>query len=160
MVEILVALLITTIGALGAATLQINTLRINSQAMDRTIALNLLRDMRERIYANPMAYAGSTGSFYEYDGNTTASLDADCLDETAGCTPAEMAQHDVAEWRALITTSGSGLPVKSFSADTRDMGTITYNGTTATHTILIQWDDRQDTVQSLELDVRIPEKAP
>ncbi len=55
LLEVLVALLILSIGLLGLAALQANTLKINHGALQRTQAIFLTYDMMDRLRANRVA---------------------------------------------------------------------------------------------------------
>ncbi|MCJ7557055.1 MAG: type IV pilus modification protein PilV [Gammaproteobacteria bacterium] len=97
LVEVLVALLVISIGMLGLAALYVETLRMNRTAIYRTQAVNLASDMAERIRANAaagVAYAG-------------AGADSGCNDGAGvavACTPIQMAAQDVFDWQQ--TTAG------------------------------------------------------
>ncbi len=55
LLEVLIALLILSIGLLGIAALQANTLRLNHGAYQRTQAIFLAYDMMDRLRANRVA---------------------------------------------------------------------------------------------------------
>lgn len=57
LVETLVALAVLSVGLLGAAALLLDSLRSHSTALRRVAATNLVRDMADRIRANPVAGA-------------------------------------------------------------------------------------------------------
>lgn len=94
LVEVLVALVVITVGMLGVAVLYVEGLRMNRTSLYRTTAVALTTDMAERIRANQSddqgaAYAGSP-----------PGAEGTCGDEA--CTAAELAAHDWWEWRASI----------------------------------------------------------
>ena len=153
LIEVLVAATVVTIAAVGMTYLQIYTLQANRAALERTQALNLLDDISERIRANPQAWSSASSS-YAFDSATNATSTASCSN-TTGCTPAQMASTDVAQWRSTLS---SVLPQGSLT--TNQMGTISYNATTLTHSILIQWDDRETDLQSASMDIRFSLSAP
>jgi type IV pilus assembly protein PilV len=104
MIEVLVTLLIFTIGLLGLAALQLNALQGVSDSAQRSQATAVLQDLAERIRANPQAGAAS------YAGNANcaalpATLCADHVTPATGakvsaanCTAAQMAAFD--RWEA------------------------------------------------------------
>ena len=97
LVEVLVALLVISIGMLGLAALYVETLRLNRTAIFRTQAVTLASDMAERIRANAQAAAGYAG----------AGADSGCNDGAAAaveCTPAQMAAQDVFDWQQAAQT--------------------------------------------------------
>jgi len=90
LVEVLVALVVLTVGMLGIAVLYVEGLRMNRTSIYRTLAVGLTADMADRIRANngvPAAYAG-TGP-----GDNNA-----CVNGVAACTPAQQAGDDWFWW--------------------------------------------------------------
>lgn len=75
LVEVLVAVLLLSIGLLGLASLQTWGLRMTGNAMHRSQAALFANDMAERIRANP---AGTDGGFYH-------QASAACPDTVTGC---------------------------------------------------------------------------
>lgn len=55
MVEVLVALLLLAIGVLGFTALQLRAVSASMEASNQVLALNLARDLTERMRANPQA---------------------------------------------------------------------------------------------------------
>lgn len=104
MIEVLVTLLVFTVGLLGLAALQLNALQGTSDSAQRSQATAVLQDLAERIRANPQAGAGN------YAGNANcaalpAAMCADHIDPATGakvnaanCTAAQMAVFD--RWEA------------------------------------------------------------
>ena len=92
--ELLVAILVIGLGALGAAGLQLASSKNTRSALEATTAVILAQDMAERLLANPGgAYAGVA------DGTAPAGF-VDCL--AANCTPPELASFDVAVWKCSL----------------------------------------------------------
>jgi type IV pilus assembly protein PilV len=97
LVEVLVALLVISIGMLGLAALYVETLRLNRTAIYRTQAVTLASDMAERIRANTGGAAGYAG----------AGADSGCNDGAAAaveCTVAQMAAQDIFDWQQAAQT--------------------------------------------------------
>jgi|ETNmetMinimDraft_26_1059896.scaffolds.fasta_scaffold04294_2 type IV pilus assembly protein PilV len=94
LIEVLVALVVLTIGILGVAVLFTEGLRFNRTSMLRTTAVALAADMAERIRANQEAtgYAG-----------TGPGADADC-GIAGNCTPDQIAAEDWFLWRQEINS--------------------------------------------------------
>ncbi len=101
LVESLVALLVLSIGLLGIAGLFVGSVRNSRTALLRTQAVSLVADMADRIRANATA-----GAAYQLANTASAPADADCAptDASAGgnCTPAQLAQDDIARWVAAV----------------------------------------------------------
>lgn len=105
MIEVLIAIVVLSIGLLGLAGLQSTGLRNNQDAYARTVAATLANDMADRIRAN---MAGFNAGNY----NNTASATAGCLNNT-GCTPQEMAETDTYYWNQALAALPSGQGVVS-----------------------------------------------
>jgi type IV pilus assembly protein PilV len=106
LVEVIVALLILSIGVLGFAMLQMRAMDASMDASKRIQAMNLARDLTERMRANKI---GLTKSITIEDGETEKLVDAysNALDGqyskssytascvTEDCTSTEFATEDV-----------------------------------------------------------------
>lgn len=81
LIEVLVALVVFSIGALGVAMLQLNALKHTDSAMRSTQASFIAQDLLERIRANPDAnYALSSLSQAPLSGNPDNPRDQDLFD--------------------------------------------------------------------------------
>lgn len=99
LLEVLIALLVLSIGLLGLAALQTLGLKFNHQSYQRTQAVFQTYDMIDRIRAN--SSARSSGSYDNVAlGNTPTS--GDC---SGGCTPAQLADFDINRWNTANRTS-------------------------------------------------------
>ena len=94
LVETLVALLVISLGMLCTASLFAHALLSNRIALARTQAVSLAADMAERIRGNRLgAYAA-------------APANHGCLGTgAASCSPQQMAEHDVRDWRARVAAT-------------------------------------------------------
>jgi len=127
LLEVLIALLILSIGLLGLASLQTNGLRSNQMAGMRTTATQLAYDIADRMHANPAGVAAQ--DYVIAISNTDPVIATDC--ESTTCTPSQMAMYDLAQWRnAISTLPGGGSSI-----------TRTVTGTVVTHTITVFWDE-------------------
>lgn len=92
LLEILVAIVVLSLGMLGLAGLQAATLRNNQIAYYRAIAVQQTYDMADRIRANQAGIAAGA-----YDNLTAVTpADPDCVGNV--CTPANMAVADHSQW--------------------------------------------------------------
>lgn len=105
LLEVLITLVILSVGLLGVAGMQAAGLRNNHSAYTMTQASNLAMDMIDRIRANPNgidAYAG-------FDTDAATLADPGCI--STGCGPADLATYDMYEWsRPLVATDNPILP--------------------------------------------------
>jgi len=130
LLEVMIALVIFSIGLLGLAGLQAGGLRSNTQAQFRTIATIQAYDMAERIRANPRGVAD--GDYNAFDDATPTA--EDCI--SAACTAAEMATYDYYEWELTtqdVLPSGHGVVTSALDA----------SGTTRLFTITVMWDEER-----------------
>lgn len=141
--EILIAILIISFGLLGTAGLQAIGLKASLSANQRTTATLLAYDAADRVRANRAGHA--LGAYSNY----TATENTSCL-SALGCTPQQMAQHDMFEWNAAIAAtlpSGIGIVCRDSSPDdgTSNTSLVTAgcDGLGNVYVIKIWWlDDR------------------
>jgi type IV pilus assembly protein PilV len=113
LIEVMIALVVVSIGLLGMAILQMTSLQQNQSAYHRSQATLLAYDITDRMRANMDEV--DAGSYFAASG----ALTSDCISYTgsaSGCTPAEMAAHDLAEWQASLVNElpeGSGRVCRS-----------------------------------------------
>ena len=126
LLEVLVALVVLSIGLLGLSGLQTTSLRNNHSAFLRSQATVVTNDIIDRMRANrDSATAGDYDIAY-----TTATPAAGC-GGGSGCSAADVASIDLNAWRSYVErlpggegeigVSGAGIAeVKVRWADTRD----------------------------------------
>ena len=93
LLEALIAVLVTSVGFIGAARLQTLGMSFSNTAGLRQKATLLVGQMTDRMRANHVGMKSNA-----YDQPTVGSTA--CL--STGCTPAQLAQADMAEWKADI----------------------------------------------------------
>ena len=141
LLEILIALVVLSVGLLGIAGMQATGLRNNHAAYTKTQATALAMDMADRIRANPDGTADYAG--LDTNDSTTMSGAADCTPAAScnpvplcenvttanGCSPANIAKFDKYQWsRPLVSTEAPILP--------KGRGMISQSGKTITITLL------------------------
>jgi type IV pilus assembly protein PilV len=103
LVETLVALVVLSLGLLGAWALLISSLAGHADAHRYAVASNLLRDMAERIRANPRAGA-------RYTAGEDDRHEVPCV-APAACDPEQLAAADLAQFfqaaRALLPAAAA-----------------------------------------------------
>lgn len=128
LLEVMIALMIFSIGLLGLAGLQAGGLRSNTQAQLRTVAVIQADDMADRIRSNPRGV--TDGDYNAMDSsNPTAG---NCISNT--CTAAQMATYDYYEWE----TSNQGLLPSGHGTVTT---TVVGGGVTTLFTVTVMWDE-------------------
>lgn len=120
LLEVLIALLVLSIGLLGLAALQITSLRSNEMANMQTTATQLAYDITDRMRANP---EGVTNNEYVLAGGTTPS-------------GTSVAALDLIAWNQAVTALPGGR-----SSITQCDGTSVPPCDGLTHVITVQWDE-------------------
>lgn len=132
LIEVLVAVLIVSVGVLGVAGLQLLSLQNNTSAMFRTQAVQGAYDIIDRARAN-------RGQDYSIAMDDDAPNAPNCT--TQDCTPAQMRAFDLAEWRTAL------------EADLPD-GTGSVESDDGVMTVTVRWQDsRNPDVDPLEVAV-------
>ena len=88
LVEVLIALIIMSVGMLGIAGLYVQSMQAGRTSMFRHQAVTLAGDVADRIRANPragIAYAGF-------------GADHNCVGQGVDCSEAQMAANDILIW--------------------------------------------------------------
>lgn len=99
LIEVLITLVIMSVGMLGIAGLYVQSLQAGRTAMFRHHAVNLAGDVADRIRANPRA----TVAYIDADGANN-----NCVLGGADCSAAEMAANDIFLWKAQASESLPG----------------------------------------------------
>jgi len=134
LIEVLIALVILTGGLLGLAAFQASSIKNNQSAYNRSQATQLAYDIADRMRANTADASRIAASTYITFAPSAAASQPSC--KTApGCIAALMAQNDLFEWYAVLSTTLPG-------CNTAECGSITVNG--ALFTVTINWDDNRD----------------
>ena len=128
--EVMIAIVITSIGLLGLAGMQATGLRNNHSAYQSSQATVLAYDIADRMRANTSSINNYLTSFMTLTAATTAGEQSGCK-STGGCSTSQMAQNDLLEWNAALAAA---LPSPT--------GTITVAGDI--YTIGVSWDDNRD----------------
>ncbi len=134
LVEVLIALIILSVGMLGIAGLYVHSMQAGRTSIFRHHAVTLAGDVADRIRANPRAAA-----VYALAGG-----DNNCVDGGVNCTPGQMAANDIFLWDQQ-------------AADTLPSGTVTVvfdNGVLPpTYEITIDWTEPEG---NLSYSITIP----
>lgn len=99
LMEVMVALFVLSVGILGVISLQLFAQQNNYDAIQRTTAAVLASSIVERMRINREAI-GSYPGVAEPVPDT--AFPATCLN-LPGCTPVQLAAHDLQEWYSLIS---------------------------------------------------------
>jgi type IV pilus assembly protein PilV len=129
MVEVLVALVVLTIGLLGIAALYLSSLQAGRTAIYRTQAIALAADLADRIRMNRTAQAGY-GTLFADDKDIVAACAT-----TGGCDDADLASTDLSNWKDEIADqlpSGQGQVVVTLPVAVDEP---------ATYVVTVRWNE-------------------
>lgn len=126
LIEVLVAVLVLSIGLLGVASMQFYGLRYNQSAYLRSQAAVVAYDLADRMRANPNGVAAGY-----YDSIDSASVPSDPACINTGCNNQQLADNDIREWAQYFTANPPMLPGAS--------GKVTKAG--GIFTITISWTE-------------------
>lgn len=104
LIEVLVALVILSVGMLGILTLQVKGLQFSQTAMSNTQAVILASDMIDRIRANSIGITNYNVGFAGADAALPQPICGDLNGNAVGgtCTPAQLAVFDVWQWKTSL----------------------------------------------------------
>lgn len=142
-VEVLVALVVLSVGMLGIAALYVESLRAGRSAIYRTQAVNLASDLADRIRANRRA-----GNAYQLTA-ASSPAEAQCAptdtQNSASCTPAQLAQDDLARWLEAISTQLPGVPGANPRIPNGTVNVVPGAAGTQQYTIAVSWSEPGET---------------
>ncbi len=102
LIEVLVALLVLSIGLLGLAALQTTGLKFNHQSYERTQAVMQAYDVIDRMRANRSGSDRSINGIYESVAIGNQPGSTDCL--SVSCNVSQLAEFDIRQWNAANST--------------------------------------------------------
>jgi type IV pilus assembly protein PilV len=148
LMEVLISMLVLSVGVLGVAGMQITSLKNLQSSGSFGVAAMLAHDISERMWVNQAEVLNGN-----YDHDEAPAEPPDCVAGT--CTSAEIAVYDINDWQQQITgyTTAVDLtvvPPMLYHA----YGSIEQVGATTAFVISIFWDD--DRSGSDETDVCPP----
>jgi type IV pilus assembly protein PilV len=161
MIEILVTIVVLSIGLLGMAALQLTGMRSTNSATYRTQATLLANDIAERMRANITAVDNNT--FMAVDSATNincAAFPATYCSEfynsgaqaATACTPTQMAAYDINVWFCGVNSNGAraggvqaALPQAAATITCTDTNPTGGDADPCTdrspHTIIVSWSE-------------------
>lgn len=138
LLEILVAVLVVSIGVLGVAGLQLTSLRNNTSAMFRTQASQAVYEIIDRVRAN-------SGEDYSHAYADTLPGASNC--DSSACTTAELRDFDLRYWYSEVLNQlpdGTGQVVHTMPA---------VAGEAVTLTVTVRWQDDRGSSARQEMTV-------
>ncbi len=127
--EVLIAVLVLSLGLLGIAGLQVMSVKNTNSAYQRAQATQLSYDIIDRMRAN-RAEAEKTSSGYAVAFGGTYTASTACEGASNTCTPSSMATYDIANWKSSLANTLPG-----------GDGEVSINSASKMVTVSIRWDD-------------------
>lgn len=128
LLEVMIAMVIFSIGLLGLAGLQGQSIQYSHSAYLRSQATFLAYDILDKMRANrEVAIQGNYNALF-----SSAGADKNCYSDAGNCIPVDLALHDVYNWKQLLTTLPDG---------NGSISSLLSSGVT-TFTVIVSWKDR------------------
>jgi type IV pilus assembly protein PilV len=141
LLEVLIAIVIFSVGVLGLALMQLKGAQFTKQSGSRSAVIMQTRSLTDAMRGNAAAALPLTAANpaapsaaecpYCYDGSKTLTV-TDCVANS--CTNAQIAANDISTW---LTQVGKAAP----TATTGVRGTIVWSPAMGTYTITASWYD-------------------
>lgn len=155
LIEVLIALVVLSLGLLGLAALQNMGLRLGHQSYERTQATNLIYEMIDRMRANSAGV--QLGAYQRAFADPIPALVQDCTLGGVICTPTNMATYDMNQWLSTLTGTNNGSNVVQSPARPMLAGgqaaIVALGG--SIYDISVQWQE-QNVVQLQTVRVQLP----
>lgn len=140
LIEVMVAVVIFSIGLLGVAGLQTSGLRTTHQSYQRTVAVTAARDMADRMRANMTGVRNKA-----YNFSAAPGTDPGCV--SAACTYANIASHDAFQWYASLNASMPSTSTSASSVSCTDINAATAALDSGSSCIItVRWDSERSGV--------------
>ena len=148
LLETLVALVVLSVGLLGAAAMLLDSLRNQAGALHAAMAASLVRDMADRIRANPRG-----GAHYR-SGSPAAGTWA--CDEANGCDIAQLAAADLAHFASAARALFPHIEIEARV----EYAPATGPATPARYLITLRWSDPRDVAGAHSAALQVLAQSP
>ncbi|MGH8397370.1 MAG: type IV pilus modification protein PilV [Gammaproteobacteria bacterium] len=136
LLEVLIALVILSVGLLGVAGLMSTTLKSNDSAYMQSQATTLAYNMIDRMRANIVETNALTYNFAMPAAPSAATYTTACTNTV--CSSANLATYDMGQWEYDLAAK---LPQGRGSITTASSATSTYPAAVYTVTVKVLWND-------------------
>ena len=109
LIEVLVAIVVLSLGMLGAVGMQTTAMQSNREARSQAVSTTFARELAEKMRGNHAVAIQTTASNNPYLFDTTltgtssvAAFTANCFTTSTGCSATEEAAWDVADWQGRV----------------------------------------------------------
>lgn len=136
LLEVLIAILVLSIGLLGLAGLQFSALRSNTQSYERSQAVALAYEIVDKMRVNRVAASEGRFNLAPFEGKEAV----DCIEKT--CTREEAAASELAQWLERVENT---LPSGSTASITQSCAPGIPCLERSTHTVRVLWNENRST---------------
>ncbi len=156
LLEVLIAVILLSVGFLAAARMQVQGMRFSQEAYTLSQAKFMILDMTERMRVNREALKGTA---YRSMSTQSGTSNPSCIANETPCTPTDIAAADLHAWsQNLHAPDGASdfTPLLPSSTSIPAAGTITYDAAEGAYNVGVQWSesiDGVDTARSLSVKV-------
>lgn len=140
LIEVLVAIVIFSIGLLGIASLQIAGLRFAGGSQHRAMATTQAQSITDRMLAN---LAGVDNGDYNITGSMPTSFDTDCSGND--CSSSDLSTYDLVTWNQTNTAmlpSGDGVVCLDSTPNDGDSSDWACDDSGSVYAIKLEWQER------------------
>lgn len=150
LVEVLVTVVIVSVGLLGSIALQLQSKRSNYDAAQRTTAAHLAEDLLERMRSNPRGLIDYTLVGVVGGGSRGEAPPADCEQAAAACDAEDLAGYDLWQWEQLLDGTFQAGPAGASGGLAFPVACITgpVFGGNGVYSVAIAWRGMTETVDS------------
>lgn len=144
MIEVLITLLLVSVGFLNIAALQTVAKKSNFASLQRTTAVVLAHDIVERMRANPVILASYLTPTAGVGGGTLTQPSQTCT-SASKCNPRQLADYDLWLWEQALDGTNESRSINNVSTNTGGIvnptGCVTgpTSGAAGVYTITIVW---------------------
>ena len=143
LIEVLITVLVVAIGLLSAAALQTISKKIHFEAMERSVAAQLMQDVIQKMRAN----SRNSGFYLVADATLVTTPSKNCT--ATQCDASELAKYDLFQWgQALLGASETDDENQSVGGLAFPTGCILGDTLTSQYQVVIAW--RGTTAKTVE----------
>ena len=156
LLEVLIAVILLSVGFLAAARMQVQGMRFSQEAYTLSQAKFMILDMTERMRVNREALKGTA---YRSMSTQSGTSNPACIANETPCTPDDIAAADLHAWSLnLHAPDGASdfTPLLPSSTSIPATGSITYDAAEGAYDVGVQWSETIDGVDApRSLSVRV-----
>jgi len=144
LIEVLLAVVMLSLGFLAAAKMQIAGMRYSQNAYFLSQANFMVRDMTDRMRANT---AGVLDGHYKNLVTSSGTAEQACITNGTQCTPEQLASADLHAWSINLHAPTGAVDFKPILPSIDSIpatGEISYNELTDVYAITVTWGELQD----------------